>query len=124
MNPGALTGLLGRVLLALIFLASAFGKITNFEGTTQYMAAHGMPLVTFFCIGAILLEGLGGLSLALGFYARLGAVGLAVFLVPATLIFHHAPDQRIELLKNLAILGGLLIVVSHGAGEISLDAKD
>lgn len=123
MTTGALASLAGRIGLAAIFLVSAFGKITGFEGTTQFMASHGMPLAGLLCVGAILVEGLGGLALVLGYHARLAALALAVFLVPATLIFHSKPSERVHALKNLAILGGLLTVVAHGPGEISLDEK-
>lgn len=115
--------LAGRLLLATIFLSSAFGKITNFDGTTQYMAAHGVPMVQALCVMAILAEVFGGLSLVLGFFARWGALTLVIFLIPTTLVFHWGPDQRIQLLKNLAIIGGLLQIAAFGTGEISLDYK-
>ena len=113
--------LVGRLFLAIIFLASAFGKITNFEGTVQYMEAHSMPAAAFFCVAAIAVEGLGAVALILGYRTRWGASALAAFLVVATWIFHTAPDQRIQLLKNLAILGGLLNVIAFGPGPISLE---
>lgn len=121
MDKNDLFALTGRVFLATIFLASAFGKITNFQATTDYMAAHGLPAVTLLCLCAIVVEVVGGLSLVLGYATRWGAVTLLVFLVPATLIFHAAPDQRIQFLKNLAIMGGLLQVAAFGPGSISLD---
>ncbi|MBI4422856.1 MAG: DoxX family protein [Elusimicrobia bacterium] len=123
MDKDDLFALTGRVFIATIFLASAFGKITNFQATTQYMEAHGMPLATALGACAIALEVLGGLSLVLGFHARWGAVALLLFMVPATLIFHLSPDQRIQFLKNLAIMGGLLHVAAFGPGEISLDNR-
>ena len=121
MEKSDLFALTGRVFLATIFLASAFGKITNFQGTTDYMAAHGMPVAGLLCLCAIVLEVLGGLSLVLGYFTRWGAVALLVFMVPATLIFHVSPDQRIQFLKNLAIMGGLLQIAAFGPGNISLD---
>jgi putative oxidoreductase len=113
--------LVGRLFLAIIFLAAAFGKITNFDGTVQYMQAHGMPASPFLCAAAIAVEGLGAVSMILGYRTRWGAAALAAFLVVATWIFHTAPDQRIQLLKNLAILGGLLNVMAFGPGPISLE---
>ena len=121
MNTDDILALVGRLFLAIIFLASAFGKITNFEGTLQYMEAHGMPATTFFCICAIAIETLGSTALILGYKTRWGAVGLSIFIVAATWVFHTGPDQRIQLLKNLAILGGLLHVVAFGPGPISLE---
>lgn len=121
MNTDDVLALVGRLFLAIIFLASAFGKITNLEGTLIYMEAHGMPIPTVLCAAAIAIESLGAISLILGYRTRWGAVALSVFLVAATWVFHSAPDQRIHLLKNLAILGGLLNVVSFGPGRISLE---
>lgn len=113
--------MVGRLFLAIIFLASAFGKITNFEGTVQFMESHGMRAASFFCAASIPVEGLGAVALILGYRTRWGASALAAFLVVATWIFHTAPDQRIQLLKNLAILGGLLNVIAFGPGPISLE---
>ena len=121
MNTDDILALAGRLFIAIIFLASAFGKITNFDGTLVYMEAHGMPSATFFCVIAIVLETLGATSLILGYRTRWGATALAVFLIAATWVFHTAPDQRIQLLKNLAILGGLLHVIAYGPGPISLE---
>jgi uncharacterized membrane protein YphA (DoxX/SURF4 family) len=113
--------LVGRLFIAIIFLAAAFGKITNFDGTVQYMEAHGMPAASFFCVAAMAVEGLGAVSLILGYRTRWGASALAVFIIVATWIFHTGPGDRIQLLKNVAILGGLLNVISFGPGPISLE---
>ena len=121
MDTDDVLALVGRLFVAIIFLASAFGKITNFDGTLQFMEAHGMPAVNLLCIAAIAVESLGAVAVILGYKTRWGASGLAVFLVAATAIFHTGVDQRIQLLKNLAILGGLLNLVSHGPGAISLE---
>jgi putative oxidoreductase len=123
--------LLGRILLALIFLISGLGKIFDWQGTAGYMASKGMPLIPFFLLGAIVLELAGGLAVLLGFKARIGALLLIVFLIPATLIFHNfwtltgmeRQIQMIMFLKNLAIMGGLLLVVGLGPGPLSLDEK-
>ena len=121
MTTDDIFALVGRLFIAIIFLASAFGKITNFDGTLQYMEAHGMPATTFFCVAAIALETLGSTALILGYKTRWGAAVLAAFLIAATWVFHTAPDQRVQLLKNLAILGGLLHVIAFGPGPISLE---
>lgn len=117
--------------MALIFLISGLGKIFDWQGTAGYMASKGMPLIPFFLLGAIVLELAGGLAVLLGFKARIGALLLIVFLIPATLIFHNfwtltgmeRQIQMIMFLKNLAIMGGLLLVVGLGPGPLSLDEK-
>lgn len=119
----------GRALLAGLFLWSGVGKVFNFEGTAGYMASVGMPLVTLFLVGAIILEVGGGLALLLGWRSRLAALALIVFTIPATLIFHNfwavTGDghmvQVIMFMKNLSIVGGLLMVVGLGGGGLSLD---
>jgi uncharacterized membrane protein YphA (DoxX/SURF4 family) len=122
-NDDALA-LAGRLLLAVIFLASAFGKITNFDGTLKFMEAHGLPMAPLLCSCAIALEFLGAIALILGYLTRWGAGTLVGFLVAVTWIFNSAPDQRIALLKNLAIMGGLLQVMAFGPGELSLDGRE
>ena len=122
---------LGRVLLALIFLMSGINKLFNWDGTAGYMASQGMPMVTLFLIGAVVLEIVGSLSVIVGYKARWGALALIVFTLPATFIFHAywAVDpaqmqiQQIMFMKNLAMVGGLLLIMANGAGPLSLDAK-
>jgi Predicted membrane protein len=121
--------LVGRILLALIFIGSGFGKITGFEDTAAYMASKGMPMVEVLLIPAILIELGGGLLLAVGYKTRWAALAIFLFLIPTTLIFHAFwavdPDQvrmqMIQFQKNLAIMGGMLYVVFNGPGRISLD---
>ncbi|MCS7020653.1 MAG: DoxX family protein [Gemmataceae bacterium] len=123
--------LLGRIGLSAIFLISGAGKIFSWEQTAGYMSSKGMPLVPLFLVGAIVLELVGGLSVLVGYKARLGAGLLIVFLIPATVIFHNfwafeGQEQQMQMimfLKNLAILGGLLLVVGFGAGAYSLDNR-
>jgi len=118
--------LIARALLALIFLMSFWSKLNNFDGTTMYMANHGMPMPGLFLFGAMVLLLVGGLSVLLGYRARNGAWLLIVFLIPATLIFHtdfSAKIQTIMFMKNLAILGGLLMITAYGSGPFSLDDR-
>lgn len=120
----------GRVLLTLIFLVAAAGKLMDFQGTAQDLASRGVPLPRLALAVAIALEAGGALLVLLGFRARLGAWLLILFLVPVTLVMHNfwasAGNQRIadllQCLKNLAILGGLLLVGAYGGGPFSLDA--
>ncbi len=121
----ALVQLLARFCIAFIFLMNGLGKITNPSGTKQYMEQYGLPFTLLFLIGAIAVELLGGLSVLTGYKAKWGAFVLFLFLIPTTLIFHTEfsdQTQVIMFMKNLAIMGGLLLLVSHGPGKISLDA--
>lgn len=123
--------LAGRILLSAIFIQAGISKIFNWEATAGYMQSQGMPLVPLFLLGALGVEILGGLSVLVGFFARLGALALFLFLIPTTLIFHafwavpeaHQHIQMIMFMKNLAIMGGLLMVVAFGAGPVSLDQR-
>lgn len=126
-----LTPLAGRGLLSAIFLMSALGKLGNFSATAGMMASKGFPAASVFLLGAIAVELAGGLSVLTGWKARWGAIALAGFLVPTTLIFHDfwahtGADlelQMIHFLKNLAIIGGLLTTAAFGSGPFSLDAR-
>ena len=120
----ALAMLVGRILLVLIFLQSGVGKIGNFSGTAQYMAKFGMPYATFFLLGAIFLELVGGITIVLGFLTRLGTILIIIFLIPTTLIFHTNfadTGQMIHFVKNASMLGGCLILLGAGPGRLSLD---
>jgi putative oxidoreductase len=89
------------------------------------MDQYGMPLTFLFFIGAVCVELLGGLSILTGLKARWGALALFLFLISTTLIFHREFSDQIQVImfmKNLAIMGGLLLLVSHGPGKISMDA--
>ena len=119
--------LLGRICVALIFLMSGINKIMDPQGTQQYMAAMGMTTATtLLYVGAIVFEVGGGLSILLGYWARVGAAALFLFMIPTTLIFHSNfgdQNQMIHFLKNVAMMGGLLYVMAYGAGRLSLDAR-
>ena len=116
--------LVARILLSALFLWSAFNKIMNPAATQQYMTANGLPLVGLLYLATVAVELGGGLSVLLGYKVRWGAIALAIFLIPATLIFHTNFADRIQqimFMKNLAIFGGLLMIIQYGAGRISLD---
>ncbi len=122
--------LVGRALLSVVFILSGIGKITDPSRTASYMAENGMPAVRVFLAMAILVEIGGGLSVLIGLRARIGAAALALFLISVTLIFHdfwayQGMEQRLQMtnfLKNLAIMGGLTLVIAHGSGPLSVDA--
>ncbi len=120
--------LIGRLLLAAIFLLSGFGKIMDFAGTAEQIAGKGLPLPQLLTVGAIVFELVGGLMVATGFRIGYGAVLLILFLVPTTLLFHNfwsysgqeMEKEIISFLKNLSILGGLLITLITAPGALSL----
>ncbi len=122
--------LVGRILIALIFIFSGFGKITGFEGTVGYIASKGLPLPQLAAIGAIIVELGGGILLVVGWKARWAAAAMLVFTAVAAVIFHdfwavpaaQAQGQMIHFMKNISILGGLLYVMVHGSGPISVDS--
>ncbi|MBI1174867.1 MAG: DoxX family membrane protein [Sideroxydans sp.] len=121
--------LLGRILIALIFLFAGFGKVTGFEGTAGYIASKGLPLPQLAAIGAIIVELGGGILLVIGWKARWAAAALFVFTALTALVFHNfwavAPDQAqnqmIHFMKNISMMGGLLYVVVHGSGALSVE---
>jgi putative oxidoreductase len=123
--------LFGRTLLALLFVVSGFGKITGFQGTAAYMASKGMPMAEVLLVGAIAIELVGGLMLVAGFKARWAALAIFLFTIPTTIIFHNpsgldaqaAQGQMIHLMKNLSIMGGMLLIAAFGPGAWSVDRR-
>jgi putative oxidoreductase len=125
-NPQGAVPLIGRVLLAVIFILSGVSKLANPAGTQAYIAAVGLPLPLLGYIVALVVEIGGGVMLLLGYRTRVAAIALAIFTVAAAVFFHHAfgdQNQFIHFMKNLAITGGLLQVVAFGAGAFSLDNR-
>jgi putative oxidoreductase len=128
-NASDVAALVGRLLLAAIFIKSGFGKITGFEGTVGYIASKGLPLPQIGAIIAILVELGGGILLAVGFKARWAALAIAIFTLAAGIFFHNywAVDaaqrmgQEINFWKNVAITGGALAFFAFGPGRYSVD---
>lgn len=127
-NPLAL---LGRILLALIFITSGFGKIAGFAGVVGYIASKGLPMASVVAALTILVELGGGLAIAFGLMTRWAALALAIFSLLAGLIFHaywavpadQVMSMQINFWKNVAIAGGFLMLAAFGPGAISVDAK-
>src|SRR5258706_13909004 len=90
MNPNAqpLAALVGRILLAVIFILSGFSKITGFEGTVGYIASKGLPMAQLVAVGTIIVELGGGILLAIAYKARWAALASAVFTLLAAILFH------------------------------------
>ena len=122
---------IGRVLLALMFVMSGFGKLTDIGGTAGYIASGGLPAPAVLAVVVGLLELLGGLALIVGFQARWAGLSLGVFTLMASFLFHKfwaaAPDaqmvQQLMFMKNLAVAGGMFVVAALGAGPASLDQR-
>ena len=119
----------GRVLFALIFVASIVGHFSSAE--IAQASAHGVPLATVMVPLAGLIALAGGIMVMLGYRAKLGALLLLVFLVPVTLVMHKfwgiadpqmAMMQRINFMKNLSLAGTCLLIMHFGSGPYSLDS--
>jgi putative oxidoreductase len=123
--------LIGRVLLAWLFVPAGWGKIAGFAGTAGYIASKGIPLPEVCAALAIVAELGLGLLLLVGWQARWAALGLAIFVAVITPIFHNywaMPEAQVMMQqqafnKNLAVVGGLLVVAAFGAGRIALDKR-
>lgn len=121
----AFSALLGRLFLAMIFIQSGLSKMSDYAATQGYMDAMGvssalLPLV-------IALEVVGGIAIVIGFKARLVALAMAGFSLLSALLFHtnfSDQTQTIMLMKNIAIAGGFLMIVAHGAGAYALDNRN
>jgi len=118
--------LVGRILIAAIFLLSGFSKVTAPAMMIGYIQSVGLPFPTLGLAIAILVELGGGTLLVLGYRTRIVATILAVFSIATAFAFHsNLADQNqfIHFFKNVAMAGGLLQVVAFGAGRFSLDAR-
>jgi putative oxidoreductase len=127
-TPAALAG---RLLLGGFFLYFGLTKFASLGGTAGYIASVGLPMPMAAAVFAAGLETFGGLALLLGFQARIAALALALFTLVATVIFHafwavpaeQAFMQQLMFTKNLALTGGLFMLVALGAGPLSLDNR-
>lgn len=122
--------LLGRILYSLIFVIASVGLFS--KEPIGYAAAKGVPLASIAVPLAGVISLLGGLSVALGYRAKLGAWLLVLFLVPVTLAMHNfwavqdpttAQMEQINFMKNVSMLGGAFLISYFGAGPLSLDAR-
>jgi putative oxidoreductase len=123
--------LIGRLLLALMFIGAGVSKLDALAGTAAFMGSVGLPASTA-AAGAVALFEIGaGVLLVLGWQARWAALALAGFTLVASFLFHaywampaeQVMVQQLMFMKNLAVTGGLLMVAALGAGGFSLDAR-
>lgn len=132
-----LVAMVGRFLLALIFVLSGFNKLTNLAGTAGYMTQAGIPQALVYpgLLASVAVELGFGLLLVIGFRARMAALVIFLWFIPVTILFHFLPyreaaahgqamaamAQQVNFMKNLSIMGGLLLIAGFGSGAYSID---
>jgi putative oxidoreductase len=123
--------LIGRIFLSVLFLVSGFGKIGGFEGLVGAIASKGLPMPQAFAVATIVIELGVALMLVVGWKARWAAFLIAAFTAIVTFFFHNfwaVPEaekmmEQINFLKNMALIGGLLLVMAFGPGRLSVDKR-
>lgn len=123
--------LAGRLLFAVLFLPAGIGKLTGFAGTVGYISSAGLPLPSLGAALALTVEIVGSLALLAGWGTRWAALVLGLFTLAASFFFHPfwsvVPEQayvtQLLFFKNIAVVGGLLVLAAQGAGGWSLDAR-
>lgn len=125
-----ITDLIGRIFLSAIFIFEAIDSALFFDTTRATMEEHGMGgAQDFILYGAIFCLAVGGIMVLLGYRATLGALMLLMYWVPVTFIVHdfwnctkndELREQSILFMKNIAIIGGLLMLVGKGSGRYSM----
>ena len=123
--------LIGRLLIVALFLPAGLGKISGFEGTLGYFASLGIPVPVFALVVTIVIEVIGSIALLVGFHTRLVAIVMAIFTLLAAVTGHAywaAPADaafiaQLLFFKNIAVMGGLLVLASAGAGSFSIDGR-
>ncbi len=124
MKMSKFSNLAARILLSAMFFMAGLSKIGAYAGTQGYMESQGVP--GFLLPLVIGVEVIASVLLVVGWQTRYAAIALAGFTAAAALMFHlNFADQiqSIMFMKNIAITGGLLLLATHGAGELSLDRK-
>ena len=128
-NPLAL---IGRILLAWLFIPAGWGKLgAGFAGTVGYIASKGLPMPEVLAVAALVVEIGAGIALLIGFQTRWAALLLALFTLGAAVFFHNywgvpadqAMVQQLMFNKNLGVVGGLLVIAALGGGALSLDGR-
>ena len=112
----------GRVLLSALFLIEGLGKISMQEDVIMYMENYGVPGILF--VPAIILEILFPILLIVGYRTKWVASIMALFTFTVAIIFHTDFNEGMQMmffLKDIAIAGGFMIIVTYGPGKISLD---
>ena len=129
-SSSSIVPLLGRILISPIFILAGINKLMNFSMMAGYVSSAHLPLPKVSLAIAAAIEILGGLAILTGFHTKFAAWIVFLFLIPTTILFHTLPaiqgvDQMnnvVNTQKNLAIMGGLLILATFGAGAYSIDS--
>lgn len=124
--PNAPLTLIGRILLALIFLLAGGAKLADPAGTAGYFGSVGLPVPGLMVWLVGLFEIIGGIAVLIGYQTRIAAILLALFCVASGFIGHFDPENQMQMqafMKNLAIAGGFLVLAAAGPGKMSIDGR-
>ena len=130
-SSSSFTPLAGRILMSVLFLVSGFFKLGAYSQMVGYAASKGLPMAGVAVACAAVLELAGGLAILIGFQTRIVAWLLFLYLIPTTFYFHNfwamqgmeQQNNMVHLLKNVAIMGGLVILAANGPGPYSIDSR-
>lgn len=120
-----LSTLVGRILIAIIFIMSGYNKIGGYEGTQGFMESVGVPGLLLPAVIAV--ELLAGIAVLVGYQTKIAAFLLAGFTLLTAIIFHSDFAQQMQMvlfMKNLAISGGLLLLFVHGPGQWAVNSNN
>jgi putative oxidoreductase len=128
-NQSDALALVGRILLGSIFVLSGFQKLMGYSGVVASIAGKGLPMPEVLAVLTVAVELGAALLLVVGWKARWAALLIFLFIIPVSLVFHNfwtmegaqAAMNRIQFLKNVAIMGGMLMVAAFGPGRYSID---
>jgi putative oxidoreductase len=118
--------LIGRILLAAMFIMAGLMKFGGIAGTAGYIASKGLPAPTILAWLTAIFEVAAGVAILVGFQTKLASYALAAFCILAGFIFHFDPADQVQFtmfLKNITIAGGFLALSVAGAGSYSVDAR-
>lgn len=129
-SAGSFVPLAARILMSSMFLWSGLGKIMAYSMMAGYATSKGLPMAGIAVAIAAVIEILGGLAILTGFHTRAASWVLFVYLIPTTIVFHNywtmqgamRIDTQTHFMKNLAIMGGLLLLAHFGAGDSAFDS--
>lgn len=128
-NQSDALALVGRILLGLIFVLSGFQKLMGYSRLVATITGKGLPLPEVLAVLTIAIELGAGLLLVVGWKARWAALLLFLFIIPVSVVYHNfwtmeaaqAAMNKIQFLKNVSIMGGMLLMAAFGPGRYSID---